>query len=179
MKTISTFIPEVKILEPKIYKDSRGYFFESWIDNFFKKNVENVNFVQDNHSVSSTGVLRGIHYQIAYPQGKLVRVVYGRVLDIAVDLRRDSPTFGKHISIELSAKNKKMLWIPRFFGHAFMSLSNNSTLLYKCTEEYKPRYDRCIRYDDPDIGIQWPETKKLVVSEKDLNGKYLKEAELF
>lgn len=157
MNIIETAIKDVKIIEPRIFGDERGFFFESFNCRAF---VEKMNlplsFVQDNHSNSIKGVLRGLHYQMNQPQGKLVRVVQGEVFDVAVDLRKNSPTFGKHVGIHLSAENRRMLWIPAGFAHGFLSLSPYTDFLYKATDYYDPSSEFTIRWDDPDLAIKWP-----------------------
>jgi dTDP-4-dehydrorhamnose 3,5-epimerase len=156
MKVIETNLPEVLLLEPKVFGDARGFFLESWNRQTFADLGLNLDFVQDNHSCSARGVLRGIHYQLNQPQGKLVRVVSGAVFDVAVDLRKSSPRFGQWTGHTLSADNKQMLWIPPGFGHGFLVLSESADFLYKTTELYAPQWDRGVRWDDPEIGIQWP-----------------------
>jgi dTDP-4-dehydrorhamnose 3,5-epimerase len=180
MKVIKTEIPDVLIIEPKVFGDERGFFYES----FNKKNFEEaagvtVEFVQDNHSKSSKGVLRGLHYQIKNPQGKLVRVTYGKVFDVAVDIRRSSKYFGKWVSAELSAENKKQMWVPQGFAHGFVVLSDTAEFLYKTTDYYSPEYERCIRWDDADLSIDWQFSGKPLVSDKDAKGASFKEADLF
>lgn len=180
MKAIMTDIPKVLILEPKVLGDERGFFFESFNRHGFAEATGiDADFVQDNHSRSVRNVLRGLHYQIQRPQGKLVRVISGRVLDVAVDIRRTSPTFGRHVAVELSAENKRMLWIPEGFAHGFLVLSEAAECLYKTTEYWAPEYERCIRWDDPDIGIEWPLDAPLIVSAKDALGVSLANAEIF
>ncbi len=181
MKVITTDIPDVLIFDPAVHGDSRGYFLETWrADTFAGAGVEHT-FVQDNQSSSGVGVLRGLHYQIHQTQGKLVRVISGRVFDVAVDIRRSSPTFGRWVGTELSAKNHRLFWVPPGFAHGFYVLSDQAEFVYKCTDYYAFEHERVIRYDDPDIGIDWPlrEGVETVLSEKDLNGKSLKEADLF
>lgn len=170
MNVIKTDIPEVLIFEPKVFGDERGFFFESFSQKVFEEAVGyKVNFVQDNHSKSSKGVLRGLHYQLApYAQGKLVRCVAGEVFDVAVDIRKDSPTFGKWIGVNLSADNKRQLWIPEGFAHGFLVLSDSAEFVYKTTNYYTPEYDRGIIWNDPTIGIKWPDVKKITLSNKDL-----------
>ena len=180
MKIIATKIPDVLIIEPKVFGDERGFFFES----FNKKNFEKATgikteFVQDNHSKSSKGVLRGLHYQIKQPQGKLVRVCEGEVLDVAVDLRKTSATFGQWVSTKLSAENKRQFWVPAGFAHGFVVLSETAEFLYKTTDYYAPQYERCIRWDDSDLSIDWQYGDTPLVSEKDAQGMVFKEAELF
>lgn len=174
-----TAIPDVLVLEPKIFVDSRGSFFESFNAHWFEESGIRANFVQDNHSRSAKNVLRGLHYQIAQPQGKLVRAVRGEVFDVAVDIRRSSPTFGKWVSAILSEQNKKMLWIPPGFAHGFLALSEGVDFLYKTTEFYSPADERTILWNDSDLGIQWPVTDQPVLSAKDLQGKRFRDAECF
>ncbi len=176
-----TEIKDVFILEPKVFEDSRGYFFESYRKEDFDAHVGETNFVQDNESKSSYGVLRGLHYQKnEYSQAKLVRVIEGRVLDVAVDIRSYSPTFGKYVMVELSADNKRQLFIPRGFAHGFLVLSENAVFTYKVDNVYAPQAEASIRFDDPDIGIEWPiSSDEIIISEKDMKGKWLKDAELF
>lgn len=176
----STAIPDVLILEPKVFGDSRGFFFESFNAKDFASvtNLE-VTFVQDNHSRSSQGVLRGLHYQIQHPQGKLVRVTEGSVFDVAVDLRRSSPHFGKWVGVELSASNKRQLWIPPGFAHGFVVISDGAEFLYKTTDYWFPEHERSLLWCDPSVGIEWPfeDAPKLAV--KDENGVTLQNAEVF
>ncbi|MGL4978390.1 MAG: dTDP-4-dehydrorhamnose 3,5-epimerase [Plesiomonas sp.] len=172
MNIIKTDIPDVLIIEPKVFGDERGFFFESFNQKQFEEAVGYpVNFVQDNHSKSSKGVLRGLHYQKSpHAQGKLVRCVVGEVFDVAVDIRKNSPTFGKWVGVHLSAENKRQLWIPEGFAHGFLTLSESAEFLYKTTGYYMPQSEVSIRCDDVDIGIIWPAECKLKFSEKDLNG---------
>lgn len=157
MQVTQTAIPEVLILEPKVFGDDRGYFYESFNQQTFEKLTGvQVDFVQDNHSKSAANVLRGLHYQIQQPQGKLVRVTAGEVFDVAVDLRRNATTFGKWVGVVLSAENKRQLWVPPGFAHGFLVLKNDTEFLYKTTDYYAPQHERCIRWDDPEIGIVWP-----------------------
>ncbi len=181
MKVKPTSIPEVIILKPKLYEDERGFFTETYQAQHFKALGITSKFVQDNHSGSVQGVLRGLHYQIQQPQGKLVRVVRGEVFDVAVDLRRSSDTFGKWVGATLTAENKHQLWIPSGFAHGFYVLSDWADLLYKVTEPYAPEWDRVLRWDDPEIGIEWPLLggEFPLLSVKDAQGKSLVEAELF
>ncbi len=181
MKVIDTRIPEVKLIEQEVYGDDRGYFMETWQREKFQEQVEDIDFVQDNYSFSSGGILRGIHYQIQQPQGKLVRVVIGEVIDVAVDLRRSSPTFGQWVAERLSAENKRLLWVPEGFGHAFLVLSGEAGFAYKCTNYYAQQYDRSIRWDDPQLAIDWPldPGQKPKLSPKDSDAPLLKDAELF
>ena len=180
MKVVATAIPDVLLLEPTIYEDARGFFFESFNQKRFDDAVgRSVRFVQDNHSRSVKHVLRGLHYQIRRPQGKLVRVVSGEVFDVAVDLRRNSPTFGKFVSGVLSAANKKQLWIPEGFAHGFLVLSDAAEFLYKTTDYYVPDDERCVIWNDPDIGIDWPKDVDPILSAKDRLGLPLGKAEVF
>lgn len=157
MKVIDTAITDVKIIEPRVHGDARGFFLESYNERAFREATGlNVSFVQDNHSKSAKGVLRGMHYQIQQPQGKLVRVVAGEVFDVAVDMRRRSPTLGKHVAVRLSAENKRMLWVPAGFAHGFLVTSDNAEFLYKTTDYYAPQHDRCLIWNDPALDIQWP-----------------------
>lgn len=180
MKTIPTSIPDVLIIEPRIFGDDRGFFFESFNRRKFAELTgRDVDFVQDNHSRSAKGVLRGLHYQIQHPQGKLVRVVQGAVLDVAVDIRKSSPTFGQHVATELSAENKHMLWIPEGFAHGFVVLSDAAEFLYKTTDYWYPEHERCLRWDDPQLAINWQLQAPPVLSGKDAQGAALANAELF
>ena len=180
MQIVNTGIPEVIILEPKVFGDARGFFFESYNENAFATATGlRPNFVQDNHSGSARGVLRGLHYQIRQPQGKLVRVTAGEVFDVAVDIRKSSPTFGKWAGEVLSAENRRMMWVPQGFAHGFVVLSEFAEFLYKTTDFYASEYERCIRWDDPDIAIDWPLTGEPLLSQKDRQGVSLREAELF
>jgi len=181
MKTIPTEIPDVIIIEPQVFKDERGFFVETWNRNKFKEIGIDHDFVQDNHSKSPRGTLRGLHYQIQHSQGKLVRVISGEVFDIAVDIRKSSSTFGKWVGVTLSAENKKMLWIPPGFAHGFYVTSETAEFTYKCTDFYAPEYERSIRWDDPDIRIDWPiiGDKAPLLSPKDKNGSAFKNADLF
>jgi dTDP-4-dehydrorhamnose 3,5-epimerase len=180
MRAVPTALPGALVLEPKVFGDARGFFFES----YNRREVEaavgrKLDFVQDNHSLSRKGVLRGLHYQLPKPQGKLVRVVRGEVFDVAVDLRRGSPTFGRWAGQVLSAENKKQLWIPEGFAHGFLVLSDEAELLYKTTEYWHPEHERCIRWDDPALAITWPAEVAPLVSPKDAAGVPLAEAPLF
>ena len=180
MKAIATDIAEVLILEPKIYGDTRGFFYESYSERIFNELVGYTpHFVQDNHSRSAKGVLRGLHYQIMQPQAKLVRVVSGEVFDVAVDIRKNSLTFGKWVGEFLSAENNRQMWIPEGFAHGFLVLSEFAEFLYKTTDFYAPEYERVIRWDDPTININWPLDGQPALSSKDLAGVSLDEAELF
>ncbi len=180
MKVIKTKISDILIIEPKVFSDDRGFFFESFNDKLFTEKIGlNINFVQDNHSRSQKNVLRGLHYQIKQSQGKLVRVIIGEVLDIAVDIRKSSPTFGQWESVVLSAENKKQLWIPEGFAHGFLVLSEVAEVLYKATNFYAPQFDRSIRWNDPDININWNLNCPALLSSKDENASLLKDAEVF
>ncbi|MBA3771221.1 MAG: dTDP-4-dehydrorhamnose 3,5-epimerase [Ramlibacter sp.] len=184
MKAIPTAIAEVKMLEPRVFGDPRGFFYESFNRKEFGQSVgSDVVFVQDNHSRSAQGVLRGLHYQVHNPQGKLVRVVRGAVFDVAVDLRRASPTFGKWVGTELSEENHRQLWVPPGFAHGFLVLSGPADFLYKTTAYYAPEHERCIAWDDPDIGIAWPldrlSSGQLNLSAKDRNGEAFSRATTF
>ncbi|ANN79922.1 dTDP-4-dehydrorhamnose 3,5-epimerase [Bordetella flabilis] len=180
MKAIPTAVPEVIVIEPKVFGDNRGFFFESFNRRQFADAVgRDVDFVQDNHSRSIRGVLRGIHYQIHQPQGKLVRVVSGAVYDVAVDLRKSSATYGQYVGEVLSAENKRMLWVPEGFGHAFLVLTESAEFLYKTSDYYAPEAERCIAWDDPTLAIEWPRGITPVLSEKDKRGVRLCDAELF
>ncbi len=181
MKVIPTDIPGVVVFEPEVHGDHRGYFMETWrADTFTGAGVE-LSFVQDNQSSSHRGVLRGLHYQIKQPQGKLVRVISGSVFDVAVDLRRSSPTFGRWAGAELSADNHRLIWVPPGFGHGFYVLSEQAEFVYKCTDYYALEHERVINYDDPDIGIKWPLVSgvETVLSDKDLAGVSLVRADLY
>lgn len=172
MKVVNTAIPEVLILEPKVFGDQRGFFFESFNHQVFEETIGySVSFVQDNHSKSSKGVLRGLHYQLApYMQGKLVRCIAGEVFDVAVDIRPDSATYKKWVAVNLSAQNKRQLWIPEGFAHGFLVLSDSAELLYKTTGYYTPESEKSIRYDDPELNIDWPVVGgQLLLSQKDKN----------
>lgn len=180
MKVIPTAIPDVLILEPKVFGDSRGFFFESFNQAAFNQATGlNPKFVQDNHSRSAKGVLRGLHYQIQQPQGKLVRVVRGAVFDVAVDIRTSSPTFGKWVGVELSEENQRQLWVPPGFAHGFLVLSEFADVLYKTTDYYAPEYERSIAWNDPAMGIAWPLDAEPQLSGKDKMGMLLAQAEVF
>ena len=180
MKAIQTAIPDLLIIEPQVFGDERGFFYESFNRRKFAELTgRDADFVQDNHSRSAQNVLRGLHYQIQRPQGKLVRVIQGTVLDVAVDIRRSSPTFGRHAAVELSADNKRMLWIPEGFAHGFVALSDTAEFLYKTTDYWCPEHERCIRWDDPALAIDWLLQAAPSLSAKDAQGKLLAEAELF
>ena len=180
MKAIPTSIPDVLIIEPKVFGDSRGFFFESFNQKAFQAATGvNSNFVQDNHSRSVRGVLRGLHYQIRQPQGKLVRVVRGSAYDVAVDVRKSSPSFGKWVGVELSEENQHQLWVPPGFAHGFLVTTDSADFLYKATDYYAPEHERCIAWDDPELGIEWPLDGQPSLSAKDKAGVKLAQAELF
>jgi dTDP-4-dehydrorhamnose 3,5-epimerase len=180
MNMNKTELPGVLVLEPKVFGDERGFFFESFnTRRFAELTGVSAPFVQDNHSRSVRGVLRGLHYQIRQPQGKLVRVVAGEVFDVAVDLRRASPTFGRWSGTLLTAENKRQVWIPEGFAHGFVVLSETAEFLYKTTDYWAPEHERCIRWDDPAIGVRWPLEAAPKVSAKDAQGTSLSEAEVF
>lgn len=180
MKVTPTSLPDVLLIEPQVFGDERGFFFESFNERAFtEKTGIQARFVQDNHSRSTRNVLRGLHYQIKQPQGKLVRVVTGEVFDVAVDLRRTSPTFGQWTGTILSAGNKCLLWIPEGFAHGFLVLSESADFIYKTTGYYAPAHERCVSWNDPDIGIAWPLQGAPLVSAKDQQGVALRDAEVF
>lgn len=180
MNVITTDLPGVLIIEPKVFGDSRGFFYESFNAEAFKEQTGvTTTFVQDNHSRSQKGVLRGLHYQLENTQGKLVRVTHGEVLDVAVDIRRSSPHFGQWVAVRLSADNHRQLWVPEGFAHGFVVLSDSAEFLYKTTDYYNPAAERCIRWDDPDLAIDWQLDAAPQLSAKDQAGKWLKEADLF
>ena len=180
MNIIQTDLPGVLILEPKVFGDERGFFYESFNARAFAEAIGmDREFVQDNHSRSQRGVLRGLHYQVQQAQGKLVRVTAGEVYDVAVDIRRASPTFGRWIGVQLSAENKRQLWVPEGFAHGFLVLSEFAEFLYKTTDYYAPAHERCIRWDDPTLAIEWPLTQAPQLSAKDQAGLSLSDAELF
>jgi len=179
LKLIKTKIPEVLLLEPKVFGDDRGFFFESYNARSFEEFGLKRNFVQDNHSRSAKSVLRGLHYQLGQPQGKLVRVVAGAVWDVAVDIRRHSPTFGQWVGEELSAENKRLLWIPEGFAHGFVVISDSADVLYKATDFYAPASERSILWNDPELAIGWPLSGEPLLSQKDRAGILLSQAEVF
>lgn len=180
MKVTTTAIPDILIMEPKVFGDERGFFFESFSSRTFTELTGlNTSFVQDNHSRSTKNVLRGLHYQIKHPQGKLVRVVAGEVFDVAVDIRRASATFGKWVGVHLSAENKRQLWIPAGFAHGFLVLSADAEFLYKTTDYWYPEHERCIIWNDPDIDITWPLQGEPILAAKDSAGRLLHEADTY
>ncbi len=180
MKVVQTTIPDLLIIEPKVFGDERGFFYESFNRRKFAELTgHDADFVQDNHSRSAHGVLRGLHYQIQHAQGKLVRAVQGTVLDVAVDIRKSSSTFGQHVTVELSAENKRMLWIPAGFAHGFVVLSETAEFLYKTTDYWYPEHERSIRWNDPALAIDWHLQDQPLVSGKDAQGKLFKDAEHF
>ena len=181
MEVIATQIPDVLLFKPKVFGDARGFFLETFRTSWFEERNINANFVQDNHSSSARGVLRGLHYQIQNPQGKLVRVTAGEVYDVAVDLRKSSPTFGKSVGVYLSAENKNILWIPPGFAHGFLVLSEHAEFNYKCTEYYAPEHDRSLLWNDPALKIDWPlgDIVTPVLSAKDQAALPLAQAETF
>lgn len=177
MRVIPTSIPDVLIFEPNVFGDQRGFFFESFNDRLFEQLTGlKRNFVQDNHSRSAKNVLRGLHYQVKHSQGKLVRVTEGEVFDVAVDIRKGSPTFGKWVGEVLSAENKRQLWVPEGFAHGFVVLSDVAEFLYKTTDYWYPEYERSIIWNDPDLAIDWPINKEPLLALKDINGFNLLEA---
>ena len=180
MKVTPGELPEVLVLEPRVFGDERGFFLESYNQRAFREfcGIEAA-FVQDNHSRSARNVLRGLHYQLKQAQGKLVRVVAGEVFDVAVDLRRSSPRYGRWMGLRISADNKRMVWIPEGFAHGFLALTESAEVLYKTTDYYAPEHERCVLWNDPDLGIEWPLSGAPLVSEKDSRGVVLKLAETF
>ncbi len=179
MNVIDTAIADVKILEPKVFGDERGFFYESFNQKQFEAAIgRKVEFVQDNHSRSVKGVLRGLHYQVSQPQGKLVRVAVGEVFDVAVDIRKDSPTFGQWVGVTLSAENKRQLWVPEGLAHGFVVTSDVAEFLYKTTDYYAPEHERCILWNDPDLAIEWPLAGEPTLSGKDKLGKLLAQADI-
>jgi dTDP-4-dehydrorhamnose 3,5-epimerase len=179
MNIVTTDNPSVLLIEPKVFEDERGFFFESYNHQKFTERVGEVTFVQDNHSLSKKSVLRGLHYQLVKPQGKLVRVAAGSIFDIAVDIRKSSPSFGKWVGYELSSSNKRQLWIPPGFAHGFLVLSEVAEVLYKTTDYYYPQGERTILWDDPDLAIEWPLDDSPIISNKDASGKLFQAAEVF
>lgn len=180
MKIIETAIPGPLIIEPRVFGDARGFFMETWNDAVFREAGLDLAFVQDNHSRSQKGVLRGLHFQNPGPQGKLVRVTNGAVFDVAVDLRKDSPHFGKWIGVELTAENKRMFWVPEGFAHGFLTLEDDTDFLYKCTAPYAPQSEHTLAWDNPSVGIEWPVANLApIISEKDAKGLALADVPAF
>ena len=180
MNVVKTGIPDVLVFEPRVFGDSRGFFFESYNDQAFSRATGlDVRFVQDNHSRSSRGVLRGLHYQVEQPQGKLLRVIRGAIYDVAVDLRRSSPTFGKWVGVELTEKDNRQMWVPAGFAHGFLVTSETADVLYKTTDYYAPAHERCIAWNDPDLGVAWPSGASPSLSAKDSQGLPFKHAQVF
>ncbi|GAA0815265.1 dTDP-4-dehydrorhamnose 3,5-epimerase [Colwellia asteriadis] len=181
MNIIETTIPDVKILAPKVFGDNRGFFLETFRDDWFKENVADVAFVQDNHSKSSHGILRGMHYQLKQAQGKLVRVISGEVYDVAVDMRKNSPSFGQSFGTLLSAENKRQMWVPAGFAHGFYVTSESAEFVYKCTNYYAPEFEQSLLWNDPTLAINWPipANEKPLLSAKDEVGKLFKDAEYY
>jgi dTDP-4-dehydrorhamnose 3,5-epimerase len=174
-----TAIPDVLVIEPKVFGDSRGFFLESWNQRAFSAAGIRAGFVQDNHSRSARGVLRGLHYQLQQAQGKLVRVIAGEIYDVAVDIRRNSPTFGRWVGLSLSAENRRMMWVPPGFAHGFLVVSESAEVLYKATDYYAPEHERTIAWNDPELGIAWPLAGEPALSAKDAAGKRLRDAEVY
>jgi dTDP-4-dehydrorhamnose 3,5-epimerase len=181
VKIIETTIPDVKIIEPKVFGDDRGFFLETFRDDWFKENIADVTFIQDNHSKSTQGILRGMHYQVEQTQGKLVRVTSGEVYDVAIDMRKNSPSFGQWFGTFLSADNKCQLWVPAGFAHGFYVTSETAEFVYKCTDYYAPQHEVSVKWNDPSLGIDWPvlPNRKPSLSEKDENGLLFKDAPSF
>ena len=179
MGVVPTSVPDVLLIEPKVFGDARGFFFESWNRRAFAERGIDVDFVQDNHSRSRRGVVRGLHYQIEHAQGKLVRVTEGAVFDVAVDLRRSSPTFGRHVALELSAANRRMLFIPAGFAHGFMVTSESADFLYKTTDYWYPQHERSLLWNDPALSIAWPPDVEPVLTPKDASGTPFASAECY
>ena len=181
MKFNATDIPGIILIEPQVFGDSRGFFMETWQQKEFNEKAAPYTFVQDNHSKSTKGILRGLHYQINQPQGKLVRVVQGSVFDVAVDMRKSSPTFGKWVGYELSAENHHMLWVPPGFAHGFYVMSDTAEFVYKCTDYYAPEFERSLAWNDPTVGIEWPiqDGATPLLSDKDAKGDLFEEADAF
>jgi dTDP-4-dehydrorhamnose 3,5-epimerase len=180
MNVIHTELPEVLILEPKVFGDARGFFFESYNERVFREKTGlDVSFVQDNHSRSAKNVLRGLHYQVRQPQGKLVRVISGEVFDVAVDMRRSSPSFGKWVGFHLSADSRRMAWIPPGFAHGFVVTSEVAEFLYKTTDYWAPEFERTVVWNDPDLGIDWPLSGEPLLAAKDKAGSRFRDAEVY
>ena len=178
MKIINTSIPDVKIIEPQVFGDNRGFFLETFRDDWFKENVADVTFIQDNHSKSNQGILRGMHYQLEQTQGKLVRVTSGEVYDVVIDMRRKSSSYGQWFGVLLSAENKRQLWMPAGFAHGFYVTSESAEFVYKCTNSYAPQHEVSVKWDDPALGIGWPihTNTKPSLSAKDADGLLFKDA---
>jgi dTDP-4-dehydrorhamnose 3,5-epimerase len=179
VKVTPTALPDVKLVEPRVFGDARGFFMESWNDRTLRDAGIDATFVQDNHSRSGQRVLRGLHYQIRHPQGKLVRVVAGEVFDVAVDMRRSSPTFGRWVGVTLSEHDKRMLWVPAGFAHGFLVLSPSADFLYKTTDYYHPEHERTLLWNDADVGIDWPLVGEPLLAAKDAAGARLRDAEAY
>lgn len=181
MKYTPLGVPDIVLIEPQVFGDERGFFMETWREDEFKTSVADISFVQDNHSKSSQGVLRGLHYQIMQPQGKLVRVLSGTVFDVAVDIRKNSPSFGKWTGATLSSDNKAMLWVPPGFAHGFYVISKEAEFVYKCTDYYAPEHELSIKWNDPDLAIDWPLIPGMqpLLSPKDEAGVFFKSAEIY
>lgn len=179
IQLLETELVAVKLIEPKVFADGRGFFLESYNERAFRQLGIEARFVQDNHSSSQKGVLRGLHYQIQQPQGKLIRVLQGEIFDVAVDLRKNSPDFGKWAGVTLSKHNHRMLWIPPQFAHGFLVLSDFAEVAYKATDYYAPQWERSLLWNDPEIGVEWPVASDLILSEKDRNGCRFSEAEVY
>lgn len=181
MNIVDTAIPDVKILEPKVFGDERGFFSETFREDWFREHVADVSFVQDNHSKSGQGILRGLHYQTQQTQGKLVRVVAGEVYDVAVDMRKNSPTFGKYVGVLLSGDNKRQLWVPEGFAHGFYVTTESAEFVYKCTNYYAPEFEQSLLWNEPNLGIQWPLVggSQPLLSPKDEAGLMLADAPTF
>ena len=179
MKFLDTSLPDVKLIEPKVFGDERGFFYETWRADWLDEVAPGLTFVQDNHSRSAKGVLRGLHYQLRQTQGKLLRVIAGAVFDVAVDVRASSPTFGQWVGAELSAENKQMIWVPPGFAHGFVTLTDGTEVLYKCTDYYAPEWERSVLWNDPEVGIEWPlePGQTPALSAKDAAGLLLKDVE--
>lgn len=178
MQVIDSTIPDVKIIQPKVFGDERGFFLETFRDDWFKENIADVTFVQDNHSKSSQGILRGMHYQLQQTQGKLVRVTHGEVFDVAIDMRKNSPSFGQSFGLLLSAENKRQLWVPAGFAHGFYVMTQSAEFVYKCTDYYAPEHEVSIKWDDPVLKIEWPlvNEEKPSLSAKDEDGLLFNDA---
>lgn len=179
MNIITTPIPDLLVFEPEVFSDERGFFMETFRESFFNQAGINYSFVQDNHSASIGGVLRGLHYQIKRPQGKLIRVIHGEVYDVAVDIRANSETFGQHVGVYLSANNHRQFWVPPGFAHGFLVTSDRAEFIYKCTDYYAPEYERSLLWNDPALAIEWPTRGSPILSQKDADGLLLNESECY